>query len=202
MTRLTYLIIALATFAALPSQAAPSGAGPVKITGEQPTIEQIEMIEGVVSTFDQADLPLPSGLTVAFHQTSAPCGGRSAAGAYRPATGQITICSVHRDPVLASARQRRVLTHELAHAWADSFLEPERQAAFLELRGADAWQSVDDRWSERGAEQGADIITWGIFDRDILFLNISNKSCPALDEAFRVLTSLAPTAGLTHNCEG
>jgi hypothetical protein len=202
MTRLTYLIIALATIAALPLQAGPNDAGSVAITGEQLTGEQTEMLEGAVGLFVEAGLTLPSGLTVAFHQTSTPCGGSSAAGAFRPATGQITICSMHRDPVVAGARQRRVLVHELAHAWAESFLEPQRQEAFLAIRDVEAWRSPDLRWREQGTEQAADIVTWGIYDRDVLFLNIDNKSCQELDEAFRTLTGLMATAGLSHNCEG
>ena len=200
MTRSTHLMTALATIVALTWQAAPSGADPFEINVEQLTAQEKEIVESAVGTFFDAGLLLPSDLTIAFHQISAPCEG--AAAAYRPAMQQISICSVHRDPVVANARQRRVLVHELAHAWTESFLEPQRKEAFLALRGAEAWRSPDLRWREQGTEQAADIITWGIFDRDILFLTIDNKSCEELDEAFRVLTGLLPTAGLTHNCEG
>ena len=231
MTRLMHLMTALATIFAGSWQSAPSrldidadqptdeeteivesavgtaysrqsprtDTDPFHISLEGLTAEQVEIVESAVGTFADAGLPLPFNLTISFHEISAPC--ERGAGAYRPATGQISICSVHRDPAVARARQRRVLVHELAHAWTENFLQPQPKEAFLELRGAEAWRSPDLRWRERGTEQAADIITWGILDSDILFLTIDDTSCEELDEAFRVLTGLVPTAGLSHNCE-
>jgi len=53
-----------------------------------------------------------------------------------------------------------------AHAWLDENLDDTERADFLSLRQLNAWADGGE-WDERGAEHAAEIITWGILDRNI-----------------------------------
>ncbi len=80
------------------------------------------------------------------------------------------------------------LLHELAHAWLVVNLDGDGEAEFLALQGLEVWLDGSVAWHERGAEQAAEIIAWGLMDEEIQLARIGDPSCPEATEGFRVLT--------------
>ena len=72
---------------------------------------------------------------------------------------QIMLCSARADEWF-----RRVVLHELAHAWSEFGLTAERRGAFRLLRGWDHWMNYElVEWRDNGAEQAAEVIVCGRF---------------------------------------
>jgi len=87
---------------------------------------------------------------------------------------------------------RLAMLHELAHAWLLQNLGAADEAAFLEVRGLDTWVDGSVAWHERGVEQAAEILAWGLMDEDVELLRIGETSCAVAAVAFRLLTGVAP----------
>lgn len=103
--------------------------------------------------FAASGLEIPA-VPVTFHDRDSQCFGFG--GVYLPSEKAVRICRPSDTTIV----------HELAHAWIEtSFTETER-LAFMELRGLNTWTG-GDTWAERGAEQAAEIMTWGLMDTDI-----------------------------------
>ena len=114
------------------------------------TPDQQAMVEWALERFADAGLKLPD-LEISFPTT---CGGK--AGRYVVGRGQIELCRSHR----------KIVLHELAHAWDDS-ADLDREG-FLELRGLEEWYDrpgLDA--NQTGGEQLALIVTWALFDGDL-----------------------------------
>ncbi len=84
------------------------------------------------------------------------------------------------------------MLHELGHAWLLTNLSPEAQNEFLDVLGLDSWADGAAPWHERGAEQAAEIIAWGLMDEDIRLVRIGEPSCSLAATAFAVLTGSVP----------
>ena len=119
-------------------------------------LRQEESVAWALSRYRAAGLELPS-LTVVFHDDYESCGMRE--GVLRISGDEIVVHECESDP----ARSRRSLLHELAHAW-DRFgpLEDDVRREFLAMRGLGAWSDHELKWSQRGEEQAAEIIAWGL----------------------------------------
>ena len=107
------------------------------------------------------------------------------------------------------------MVHELAHAWIETTFEAKDRQAFMQLRRLDTWTG-GDQWKERGAEQAAEILTWGLMDRDISIrwvesnpdsttsdtrrlFKITNSSPDQLVTAYEHLTGVQPTDRLADD---
>jgi hypothetical protein len=135
-----------------------------------------------------------------FHEDLEACGWHG--GLFSPGTGVVVICN----------GEERTLIHELAHAWEAAYLSDQVRAEFMELRGLDVWNHRDVPWSERAAEQAAEVITWGVEEKSRLvewvepdgrrtfrLLTIPNSSVEELVAAYRLLTGMEPI--LRHSDE-
>lgn len=142
--------IAEADIASSPHTAAPPG---VELTSGPLSIEQQELVDFARSRFDRAGLELPD-VAIEFPEDEGRCYGYG--GVYLPSEYVVRICRPSKTTAV----------HELAHAWAETTLDADDRAAFLRLRGLQSWTGAES-WEERGAEQAAEIITWGIMDEDI-----------------------------------
>lgn len=123
------------------------------------TQDQQAMIDHAYSRFELAGIDVPI-VEIDFHvadageTNNAACFGYR--GSYEPSKRRIRLC----DP------SDSTLVHELAHAWIEATLDPDAKRAFLRMRGLDHWTEADE-WRKRGAEQAAEILTWGLMERDI-----------------------------------
>ncbi|MDJ0499137.1 MAG: hypothetical protein QNJ89_14990 [Acidimicrobiia bacterium] len=129
----------------------------VEVVGATP--RQAEDAAWALDRFGAAGLELPS-LTIVFHDDYESCGMRE--GVLRISGDSIVIHECESD----QARSRRNLLHELAHVW-DRFgpIDDGARNEFLSLRGLQAWSDRGLSWNQRGEEQAAEIIAWGLMLR-------------------------------------
>lgn len=172
----TVLVAAIALSGSVtsrPSEAsAPRG---IMITGG--TAEQRELASWAITRFEAAGLELPP-VMIRFNAGGNGCDGHL--GYSRDDV--VDVCST-----LVNAMSRRIVLHELAHAWAAVNVTGAARERFLRLRGLDVWNDVAVPWNERGFEHAAEIVGWAIGER-ILTPTLPNVAPKQLAEAYRELT--------------
>ena len=126
------------------SEILASGIG---VVGGSPELHQ--RAEIAAQQFLDAGLDL-RGVVVVFHPTTDGCGGHD--GVYRPATHHIDICNPNEF----------IIVHELAHAWDHANLDDDIRRRYMELRGLEAWNDSSVPWKQRGIEDLAETIVWGL----------------------------------------
>ena len=189
------LISTIATLTAL--WVMPAGSGmddgahseraPNRITINSASPQWARRIEWGLDRFRIAGLALPP-LSISVHDNDGPCEGNS--GLYRTnEPGEVHLCSASRAD---STTAKLITLHELAHAWAETQLTNDQQAAFLQLRALDTW--VDQRVPTHrwGAEHAAEVVSWGLMDEAVPIVRIYNAEPAELTVAFESLTGQAP----------
>jgi hypothetical protein len=149
------------------------------------TPRERELATWVLARYRSAGLELPA-VEIEFHPD--PSGCRDNSGFYR--ANHLDVCIADQ----ADAYARRVLVHELAHAWSESSLTAADRARFLRLRGLDTWNSWDEPWGARGFEQAAEVLTWGVGDGATRILLPDHDDAASLTRAYLSLTGLQPPA--------
>lgn len=134
--------------------------------------------------FDLAGLELPT-VEIEMHEDAAACGGDFGRHARTEGSSHIDLC------LGPTAKLRRVLLHELGHAWVAANLTGAGRDAFLELRGLDAWNGKAP-WNEKGTEQAAEIIAWGLDEESKLPGRFADHDVDSVTAAFRFLTGTEP----------
>jgi hypothetical protein len=115
------------------------------------------LIETAMERYHTAGLTLPA-LRIHVHDTSDGCNGASGLYSQLPPVDRIDLCT----------RLQATVLHELAHAWEHHTMSEDTRQTFLEHTGIEAWQSYGDvDWEDRGIEQAAQIIAWGLMDIQI-----------------------------------
>ena len=76
------------------------------------------------------------------------------------------------------------LLHELGHVWSDLYLDGEGRDEWLERRGLDSWH--EGPYDERGTEQAAQVIAFGLHDT-VHVPSMSNNSYSTLVDDFEWL---------------
>lgn len=162
---------------------APAAVAPLVAYIDEPTTEQREMFDWAVARYVSVGLQLPD---VEVHFPTS-CGGK--AGRYHVGQGKIELCHP----------SRRLVLHELAHAWDDSTDAIDRDA-FLDVRDVDHWLEQPDAESEHvsGGEQLARVVTWGLMHVDITAPRSEYPGQPR-DEQPRYLPGLADSSPKTLN---
>jgi hypothetical protein len=152
---------------------------------------QIEDAQWALSRFRAAGIELPS-LQIMFHDDYQACGNREGVLRIAGERAEIHECESDR------SRSRRSLLHELAHAWDHMAggITQERRARFLETRNLSSWDPDGLPWQERGEEQAAEIIAWGLMlDAAPIPTRVGNhgpQDESLLAAAFETLTGDAP----------
>jgi len=151
---------------------------PRGVTVSGGTVEQQELAHWAIGRFEAAGLELPP-IEIRFHAGGGGCGGHL--GYSR---GEIVdVCST-----LVNLMSRRIVLHELAHAWAAVNVTGATRERFLSLRGLDNWNDVAVPWNERGFEHAAEVIAWAIGER-ILTPTLPDVAPEQLAAAYRALTA-------------
>jgi hypothetical protein len=141
------------------------------------------LVDWAIGRYQAAGMWLPP-IDVYFHADASACADNS--GIY--SGGRLDICSAHK----ATAYARKVLVHEMAHAWSDAHITPTTIEAFLDLRRLKSWGSWEEPWGLRGYEQAAEIITWGVGDGAIEPLLPTDDDPEQLEIAFQLLVGRPP----------
>lgn len=151
----------------------------------------VGLMEWAQSRFEAGGLSMPENVDLIFYDTQDECGGNLAVFKGDDSGGVIAFCLRDDAPEMAS---RRILLHELSHAWTARNLSEDAIDDFLGLRGLQHW-SEPAPWELRGTEHAAEIIAWGLFDAQIGVAGIYPNDTAGLTEAFHLLTGKDPICG-------
>ena len=147
--------------------------------------------EWALGRYTQAGLDLPS-LDIYFHDDKEPCRGYSALHTRTESGSLINVCSHNRTPKVEGT-----ILHEIGHAWAGHNLTDSQRQAFVDSQGLEAWNNKETSWNERGTEQAAEIVAWGLGEYQGRPRWIPNNDLDSLTAAFQQLTSTSPTTDTT-----
>jgi hypothetical protein len=174
-----------------PSIATEEAAKPEQVIHTDSTAMQA-LADWAIGRFSEARLDLPS-IEIYFHENKEPCKGYSALHRRSEAGSRIDVCSLTRSPKLEAT-----MLHELGHAWAAHNLTDQQRQAFVELQGLDAWYDKDASWNDRGTEQAAEIIAWGLREESRRPGTIPVNDVETLTHAFQQLTGTQPITDTSH----
>jgi len=165
----------------LPGQPTPTGTQPpadgTVIGG---SAEQRDLVTRALQRYATSGLELPP-LQFELHEDTAPCGGNR--GFFSPSSEPWTIglCTAEELPIL----------HEIGHAWAQYGLSDGERAAYVEHQGLVSWNDSETRWRDRGSEDAANTLAWGLLATPLRNMP-SEGPLAEKAEAFRLLTGLDP----------
>ncbi len=114
------------------------------------------LVDWALGRYEEAGLVLPD-IRVSFHSPDSPeCPGYGVGRWRLEETGhRVWLCTA----------SKRVLLHELAHAWAHENLDASQRGDFVDHLSLESWDSAHIDHGLRGMEQAAEIIAWGLLDR-------------------------------------
>lgn len=135
----------------------------------------MELAVWAVGRFEAAGLELPP-TEMHFHDSTEGC-----RGFLGYAQGSRVDLCVRLE---MEAGPQRLVLHELAHAWETATLDDVCRERFLQLRGLGAWAGDDVEWKQRGIEQIAEIMAWGLADGAMAPMIDGDRDSQALSEAF------------------
>lgn len=103
------------------------------------------------------------------------------------------VCTPSPDNCAGFDSQGRLsVLHELAHVWLLANEDEPRQQTFVRRVDAASWDDRTSRWFERGVEQAAEVIAWGLMDEPAVLGRIGDPPCETLTDGFTILTGTAP----------
>ena len=103
--------------------------------------------------------------------------------------GRIDLCT----KASSEPYQRKFALHEMAHGWIEANVDAATLDRFMDLRGIDAWNDrIADGWKDRGTEQAAEIVSWGLGEGEIAPLLPEVVDAPALSRLYELLTGREP----------
>jgi hypothetical protein len=146
--------------------------------------DELALARWAVGRYAAAHLRLPP-MDLYFHDDPSGCHGRN--GYF--VTGRVDLCLGG----FLNLSARHTVLHEMAHGWSEVALTGTARARFLAARGLSTWNDLGVDWPQRGWEQAADIVAWGIGD-GVLRPTIPDNDPLALAEAYRLLTGRAAPA--------
>ena len=149
----------------------------VTVFSDDPVPQQLAI--WAVARFERARLK-PPRVEIDFHADASGCGGHLGYAK----DGHVDVCTV-----LVNEMARRNLLHEMSHIWIDQNVSPAVRARFLHVRSLRSWNASTDGWEERGYEQGAEIMAWGLGTR-ILTAQVPDNRPEQLRVGFELLTGV------------
>lgn len=142
-------------------------------------------IDWSIRRYRTAGLDGMPDLEVYLHRSHEDCNG--GIGLYH--AGRIDLCT----EASSEPYQRKFALHEMAHGWIEVNVDGAVMGRFMEIRGIDAWNDrVADDWKDRGTEQAAEIITWGLGEGEIAPLLPETTDPETLARLYRLLTAGDP----------
>jgi hypothetical protein len=80
----------------------------------------------------------------------------------------------------------------MAHSWIATNVGGDVLAAFMQRQGVEGWNDRSFPWKERGTEQAAEVITWGLGEGQIAPLLPETLDPATLTSLYEMLTGRAP----------
>lgn len=210
----TVVILAITACASETMETAPSGTSEVaaySTPGGQSfevadaTPDALALVDWAFVRFETAGLPEPTVSRISFAAGAPRCedlGGWAASGEDK---AEVTVClDISRiclrnfDDVVFTIAGRMCILHELSHLWLSQYVTEPAAEEFMDLTGARSWRDPDVPWKERGVEQAADTIAWGLLGETMEILGRPLPPCELLHDGFMILTDTAPTSRCRH----
>jgi branched-subunit amino acid transport protein len=161
-----------------------------------------ELLAWARGRFEASGLGAPAIRSITFAGASGRCAGIGGSVEADADGVDVLLCldgssaCVGPDCASFSVYARSTVLHELAHAWDLTRLDDRTRRAFLALRGLETWNG--DRsvpWEERGAEQAAEILMWGLLEAPPPLPRLDGMPCEDALAGYRLLTGRPPLNG-------
>jgi hypothetical protein len=179
---LAYGVISVRRDAAQQAGARLTAARPLEIHGA--TAVDARAVDWALGRYREAGLTHMPPLVVYLHRDHDAC--NSGIGLYN--SGRIELCT----KASSEPYQRKFALHEMAHAWAEANVDARTLERFLDVRGIASWNDRADPWKERGIEQSAEIIAWGLGEGEIAPLLPTSVDAETLSSLYELLTGRVP----------
>jgi hypothetical protein len=167
--------------------------------------DALALVDWAFARFETVGLAEPTVLRIGFAAGTPRCedlGGWAATGEGK---AEVTVCMDisriclrHFDDVAFTTAGRMCILHELSHLWLSQYVTEPVAEEFMDLTGARSWRDPDVPWTERGVEQAADTMAWGLLGEAIEILGRPLPPCELLLDGFMILTDTAPTSQCRH----
>ena len=180
--RIALLVCLVVAAAVLGSQQPAPAREPLAIHWANAADERA--IDWSIRRYREAGLEGMPDLDVYLHRSDEPCDG--GLGLYF--AGRIDLCT----KASSEPYQRKFALHEMAHGWIEANVSTEVLQRFMDLRGIAAWNDRSFDWKQRGTEQAAEVVTWGLGEGEIAPLLPEITDPETLARLFRLLTDLEP----------
>ena len=161
---------------------APADARPLRIHGANAADEQA--VAWARHRYRLADLEGLPDFDVYLHRTREECNG--GIGLYF--AGRIDLCT----KLSSVPYQRKFALHEMAHGWIENNVGGAVLDRFMDIRGIAAWNDRSFDWKQRGTEQAAEIVTWGLGEGEIAPLLPEAVDATHLTRLYELLTGREP----------
>ncbi len=199
---LLHLFLLTVVLSSAPSDPAAAPLDPVAAPGQwmPPTDEEEALVVESLALLDAGGLRLLAAPVVSFHTELDECLGNLAYWRVEDGIDRVWVCWTHEDPGVQRIVQTQALVHELAHAWVHANTSEADRQAFMEVAGSASWNGASDAWNDRGVEQAADLITWGVLDPGVLFVDFEGSSCTRWADAYEALTGQSAPTTIVGDC--
>ena len=151
---------------------------PIGDTVSGGTSQQQEMVARALERYATAGLELPA-LQVHLHSDPADCNGNRGSFSSGSTPWSITVCT----------EDELVYLHEIGHAWAEFNLSEAERSDYVARRGLESWNDPATAWGDRGSEDAANTLAWGLVDTPIVDM-LPDGPLAERNDAFRILTGI------------
>jgi hypothetical protein len=172
----------------------------VPVRGSSPAMDAA--LAWAIGRFVVAGLSAPALGSVTFASATGRCGDVAGRIDQRRCPPADVLLCLDEDQVCADAActayrfaARATMLHELAHVWETDALGEADRAAYLELVGLGSWMGAQVPWEQRGGERAAEVLMWGLLEREVPLVRFGAPSCGQLRAEFVELTAAEPLWG-------
>lgn len=156
------------------------------------------LVAWAFSRFEAGSMPEPKLQSVDFAAGLPECEGRAGWAITDDGFSEIGVClriehSCRRvNGVLLTIAGKLCVLHELGHVWLTEYASEDAEQAFMDHIGATVWRDPAVAWEDRGVEQAAETIAWGLMDQSLEIIRLGMPPCDQLDVGFTILTETPP----------
>ena len=183
--RIALLLVLAASATTLGGQRSAPAREPLVVHGANAAEERV--IDWSLRRYREAGLDGMPDLEVYLHRSQEGC--RNGIGYYL--AGRIDLCT----KASSEPYQRKYALHEMAHAWTEANIDTGILERFMDIRGIAAWNDRSFDWKQRGTEQAAEIIAWGLGEGVSPWLPDQPED-RELADLFELLTGRQPINGI------
>ena len=153
------------------------------VTIEAQDPDQQQMAEWAITRYTEAGFDLPRLIIRFPGRDLSGCGGAPGRAYLNHDPIEIRMCW----------DSEFILLHELAHVWEAHNVAAAKHEPFMAMRdGVVSWASPDVAWEERGREQAANVIAWGLLDEPYPIPRTYPNDPDSMLAAFEFLTDDEP----------